>query len=356
MNPLESQLQYPLGDTLPVFGGSHELQPGLRWVRMPLPFALDHINLWLLRDRFEGRDGWAIIDCGVARDDLRGYWRQVLETELESLPVLRIIVTHMHPDHVGLASWLCERLDVPLFMTMSEYVTARMFSEGGAEGNVNGGERAVAFFRSHGLTDPEALEKIRVRRSYYAELVPSVPQEFHRLLAGDVLRIGEDDWQVIVGYGHSPEHVSLSCRERNVLISGDMVLPRISTNISVYDFEPAADPLRQYLTSLDEYAPLPADTLVLPSHGRPFVGLHTRITQQREHHQARLDEVLEACVTPQSALDIVPVMFKRPLDLHQLTFALGEALAHLQCLERQGSLQRHRDADGVIRFLAHPHD
>lgn len=354
MNPLESQLQYPLGDTLPVFGGSHELRPGLRWVRMPLPFALDHINLWLLRDRVEGREGWAIIDCGVARDDLRGYWEQVLENELDGLPVLRVIVTHMHPDHVGLASWLCERLDAPLFMSMAEYATARLFSEAQMEGDVSGGERAVDFFRRHGVGDPGALEKIRVRRSYYSELVPSVPGEFRRLLAGDVLRIGDDDWQVIVGYGHSPEHVSLSCRARNVLISGDMVLPRISTNISVHDFEPEADPLRQYLTSLDAYAPLPADTLVLPSHGRPFVGLHTRIAQQREHHQARLDEVLEACATPQSAADIVPVMFKRPLDLHQLTFALGEALAHLQYLQREGALQRRRDADGVVRFSVAP--
>lgn len=351
MNPLENQLQYPLGETLPTFGSSLELQPGVRWVRMPLPFALDHINLWLLRDCIDGREGWTIIDCGVARDELRGYWEQVFQNELQGLPVLRVVVTHMHPDHVGLAAWLCERWQVPLVMTMSEYTTARLFSEGGVEGDVNGGDRAVDYFRQHGVHDADALEKIRARRSYYGTLVPSVPHQFNRILDGSVLRIGEHDWTVIVGYGHAPEHASLYCPGRNLLISGDMVLPRISTNISVHDFEPNGNPLQQYLTSLDRYTPLPKSTLVLPSHGRPFVGLHTRIAQQREHHQARLDEVLAACTTPQSAADIVPVMFRRQLDLHQLTFALGEALAHLQFLHFAGQLQR-RDQAGVLRFVA----
>ncbi len=351
MNPLENQLQYPLGDTLPAFGTAIELQPGLRWVRMPLPFALDHINLWLLRDHFEGRDGWAIIDCGVANADIRGYWEQVFESALDGLPVLRVIVTHMHPDHVGLAAWLCERFDVPLHMTMAEYTTARLLSGGDLQGDVNGGERAVEYFRAHGVTDPAALDKIRARRSYYGSMVPEVPQEFARIIDGEVLRIGNDDWRVIVGYGHAPEHMSLFCEARNVLISGDMVLPRISTNISVHDFEPWANPLQQYLDSLGDYAPLPDDTLVLPSHGRPFQGLHVRIAQQREHHAARLAEVLHACAEPHSAADIVPIMFNRALDLHQLSFALGEALAHLQYLQRRGELRRFVDDQGVTRFV-----
>lgn len=355
MNPLENQLQYPWGEQLPAFGSSLELQPGVRWVRMPLPFALDHINLWLLRDQVDGREGWTIVDCGVARDDLRAYWEQVFAQELDGLPVLRVVVTHMHPDHVGLASWLCQRWQAPLVMTMSEYTTARLFSEGGVEGDVNGGDRAVDYFHQHGVADQDALEKIRARRSYYGSLVPSVPHQFDRILDGSVLSIGGHDWTVMVGYGHAPEHASLYCPSRNLLISGDMVLPRISTNISVHDFEPNGDPLAQYLASLERYGPLPASTLVLPSHGRPFVGLHTRIAQQREHHQARLDEVLAACVTPHSAADIVPIMFRRQLDLHQLTFAVGEALAHLQYLQGRGLLQRQRDAAGVVRFVAVAH-
>src|SRR5690554_812611 len=182
MNPLENELQYPLGDTLPDFGTALDIQPGLRWVRMPLPFALDHINLWLLRDHFNGRDGWTIIDCGVANAEIKKYWEQVFENALEGLPVLRVIVTHMHPDHVGLAAWLCRRFDVPLFMTMAEYTTARLLSSGVMGGDVNGGDRAAEYFREHGISDPAALDKVRGRNAYYTTLVPEVPPEFARII------------------------------------------------------------------------------------------------------------------------------------------------------------------------------
>jgi glyoxylase-like metal-dependent hydrolase (beta-lactamase superfamily II) len=162
--------------------------------------------------------------------------------------------------------------------------------------------------------------------------------------------IGNARWRVITGFGHSPEHASLYSEQLNVLISGDMVLPRISTNVSVFAVEPEGNPLQQYLDSLDKFAGLPEDTLVLPSHGRPFRGLHTRIGQLREHHTARLAEVLQACREPRSAVDIVPMMFRRPLDAHQLGFALGEALAHLHKLWKDGMLERVTGADGIIRF------
>jgi glyoxylase-like metal-dependent hydrolase (beta-lactamase superfamily II) len=188
------------------------------------------------------------------------------------------------------------------------------------------------------------------RRNYYPSLVPAVPQEYTRMQDGDLIRVGQHQWRVITGFGHSPEHAALHCAELNVLISGDMVLPRISTNVSVFAIEPEGNPLAQYLASLDKFAALPADTLVLPSHGRPFRGLHTRIAQLREHHAARLGEVMDACRTAQSAADIVPIMFRRKLDAHQLTFALGEALAHLHFLWFEGKLQRTKHADGIIRF------
>ena len=169
---------------------------------------------------------------------------------------------------------------------------------------------------------------------------------------GDEVQIGGRDWRVIVGYGHAPEHVTLYSPDLNVLISGDMVLPRISTNISVFDYEPDANPLPLYLHSLDRYADLPQDALVLPSHGRPFVGLHERIAQQHQHHKDRLADVLSACAQPQSTADIVPVLFKRQLDLHQLTFAMGEALAHLHSLYFDGWVSRRTDEDGIVRFVA----
>jgi len=351
MNPNEHQLQYPWGDTQPAPGVALAVADGVKWIRMPLPFALDHINLWLLRDEIDGRQGWTIIDCGIARDEVKTLWDQVFDSQLEGLPVLRVLVTHMHPDHVGLADWLCERWQAPLWMSMTDYMTALLWSSE-TQGSGPNGEAAVRHFTRHGMSDPESLDKIRQRTGYYTSMVPSVPRRYVRLMHGDRVRIGANGWQVIVGYGHAPEHVSLYSDALGVLISGDMVLPRISTNVSVFAYEPEANPLPLYLNSLDRYAHLPADTLVLPSHGRPFKGLHERIAQQHSHHADRLAEVLAACATPQSTADIVPVLFKRKLDLHQMTFAMGEALAHLHALYFEGKLTRATGQDGVVRFRA----
>ena len=216
-----------------------------------------------------------------------------------------------------------------------------------------GGEAAAAFFGSHGLTDPAALDKIRGRASYYPSMVPSIPPAFRRLMDGMTVRIGDHDWRCLVGHGHAPEHISLFSETLGVMISGDMVLPRISTNVSVVDVEPEADPLQLYLDSIARLGALPADTLVLPAHGKPFRGLHARIDQLQQHHQERLAEVLEACTAkPCHAAELLPMMFRRPLDLHQTTFAMGEAVAHLHRLWLGGLLRRTLDADGIHRFSA----
>lgn len=347
MNHLESQLEYPLGDTLPALGAVHQLAPGLTWLRMPLPFALDHINLWLIADDHEGEPGWCAVDCGVATDATRHAWEQVFATGMEGRALLRVLATHCHPDHVGLSDWLCSKFHASFWATAGEYGFARMMSAAlpGVDGTA-----ALPHFERHGLIDPQLREKMGERRNYYPSLVPAVPQAYTRLQDGQQVQIGAQRWRVITGFGHSPEHASLYCEQLNVLISGDMVLPRISTNVSVFAIEPEGNPLQQYLDSLGKFKDLPADTLVLPSHGRPFRGLHTRISQLREHHSARLAEVLQACRVPQSAADIVPVMFRRPLDAHTLTFALGEALAHLHKLWFDGLLQREKCRDGIIRF------
>ncbi|ALM85516.1 MBL fold metallo-hydrolase [Bordetella sp. N] len=350
MNPDEHKLTYPWGDTLPEPGKAIDVADGVRWVRLPLPFALDHINVWLLRDEIDGRAGWTVVDCGVSRDNVKALWEAVFENALDGLPVLRVLVTHMHPDHIGLADWLCQRWNAPLWMTMTDYALACLWSR--SHGSGAGGEAAAKHFSRHGLTDPAALEKLRERVGYYPNLVPSVPESFVRIMHGDQVRIGGRDWRVIVGHGHAPEHASFYSEQAGVVISGDMVLPRISTNVSVFDHEPQADPLKRYLDSLGGYEGIPEETLVLPSHGRPFKGLHERIGQQRRHHADRLAEVLQACAEPRSTADIVPIMFKRPLDLHQMTFAMGEALAHLHTLYYQGKLTRRVDADGIVRFQA----
>jgi glyoxylase-like metal-dependent hydrolase (beta-lactamase superfamily II) len=193
---------------------------------------------------------------------------------------------------------------------------------------------------------------MRSRKNYYPSLVPSVPSSYVRLQDQQLFTAGNCSWRVITGFGHSPEHAALYCEQLNVLISGDMVLPRISTNMSVFAVEPEANPLQQYLDSLERFASLPDDVLVLPSHGRPFRGLHTRIRQLRDHHDARLAEVLAACAgQPRSAAEIVPIMFRRPLDAHQLSFALGEALAHLHKLWRDGIVRRDTGNNGIIQFI-----
>jgi len=356
MNDLEAQLHYPFGDRLPAVGTTIEVAPGVRWLRMPLPFALDHINLWLLRDAIDAeggrREGWSIVDCGIANDPTRAAWEQIFAHELDGLPVLRVIVTHMHPDHVGLAHWLTERHGVRLWISATDYNTARIAS---TSTTGHGGDGTARFVASHGLTDPDSLDKIRARRNYYASMVPQVPGSFRRLMDGDRLAIHGRDWSCHAGYGHAPEHISLHCPSLATLISGDMVLPRISTNVSVYEIEPESNPLQLYLDSLRRLRALPADTLVLPSHGRPFIGMHTRIEQLIAHHDARLAEVIDACgKAPQSAADLLPVLFKRPLDLHQTTFAIGESIAHLHALWCAGRLHRARDAHGVWRFSLPP--
>ncbi|MCQ9617887.1 MBL fold metallo-hydrolase [Paenalcaligenes niemegkensis] len=355
MSENEKKLTYPWGDTLPESGHLMNVADGIQWLRMPLPFALDHVNLWMLRDEIEGQAGWTIIDTGVARDELKGYWERIFAEELQGLPILRVIVTHMHPDHVGLAGWICDKWQVPLYMTMTDYIVARYWTQPDPSGENTGGpngKAAADHFASHGLTDPESQEKIAQRANYYPGLVSPLPRRFNRLVHGECVRIGGREWRIIVGYGHAPEHASLYCDDIQVLISGDMVLPRISTNISVFDSEPEANPLPLFLNSLAAYHDLPDDTLVLPSHGRPFKGLHERIGQLLSHHSDRLDDTYSACVNGLTAADLVPVLFKRKLDLHQLSFAMGEALAHLHALWYDGKLRRERGTDGVFRFYA----
>lgn len=348
MNELELQLDYPLGEQLPAPGHSIEVAPGVRWVRMDLPFVLNHINLWLLRDELDGRAGWTLVDCCIDRPESRAQWEQVIASQLEGLPLLRVIVTHMHPDHIGLAHWLCARFDAMLWISATDYNGARIGAKGAS---AFGGDNAAQFFAANGMRDAASLDLIRARSSYYPGLVPDVPQRYQRLLDGLHLTIGGEDWECIVGYGHAPEHMALVNARQGLLISGDMVLPRISTNVSVYEVEPLGNPLELFLSSLERYRPLRPDTLVLPSHGKPFRGLHTRLDQLRDHHRDRLDEVLHACrARPCSGMDIIPVMFRRPLDLHQTTFAMGEAIAHLHALWVRGVLRRFTDTDGVIRF------
>lgn len=327
----------------PVASGTvREVAPGVYWLRMPLPFALDHINLWLLRDG----DGWTAVDCGVAIAETQGYWDRIFDEVVGPAGLTRVLVTHYHPDHFGNAGWLARRFDAPLWMSESDYLT------GHAQYQVQAGlgsDAAARFFAQHGL-EPEKVSAIAGRGNSYRKIVSEPPTQFTRILDGDEIAIGEHHWRAIAGYGHAPEHMALYCESLGVLISGDMLLPKISTNVSVWPTEPEGDPLKLFLRSIDRFLEIAPDTLVLPSHGLPFHGAHDRVRTLHGHHRDRLAEVMEACASPVTAKDLLPVLFRRKLDMHQLFFAMGEAIAHLHYLWHQGKLRRTRDDGGIYRF------
>lgn len=338
MNP-KLHLPHP---EAPATGTTLEVAPGILWLRMPLPFALNHINLWLLRDG----DGWTVVDTGFGLAEVQAVWEEVL-SRLEG-PVNRIVVTHFHPDHLGLAAWLQEKSGAPLYMTAGEYLSGHaVWHEIGVHGTVP----MLAQFRAHGL-DEERCTALEARGNGYRRGVPAMPMAYERLRDGDSLEIDGQAWRVIVGHGHSPEHMSLYCADSNVLISGDMLLPKISTNISVYAVTPRANALAHYLDSLARLArECDPRALVLPSHGLPFRGIPERVAELQAHHHERL-EVLEAnCSTPRSAAELLAALFPRALDTHQTMFAMGEAVAHLNYLEQSGRLLRSRGADGVFRYV-----
>ena len=350
-----SGLHYPLQEQLPGLGAALEVAPGVFWLRMGLPFALNHINLWLLRDRLPHpnqsgvwQEGWTAVDCGVDNPATREAWLHVEAQVLQGLPILRVLATHMHPDHMGLAHWLCERWQAPLWMSTSEYQSALLACHGLSN---FGGDPTVRFFNAHGWNKAGDLAVVKSRMGYYPSMVPKVPGSYVRLMSGMHVRIGNRIWQCISGYGHSPEHMALLDDTQQLMISGDMLLPSISTNVSVYAMEPDGNPLQHFLDSLDKMQHLSDDTLILPSHGRPFQGAAARIAQLRSHHAERLEELLLAC-TEQAlcAHDVLPLIFKRALDVHQTTFAMGEAVAHLNLLWLDGRLSREQDAAGTYRF------
>lgn len=327
----------PLG-----FGETLTVAPGVAWVRMPLPFALDHINLWLLEDG----DGWTVVDTGFKHEPIRAHWREVIERLCGGRPLRRMIVTHFHPDHLGLAGWFQEEFGADLWMSYPDWMQAHL---AWTQELTHSLDDRMTFFVDNGF-DEEKAERLRAERRDMGRITTPVPRTVNRLWDGRVVRVGGRDWRVITGAGHSPEHSALFCEELDVLISGDQVLPKITTNVSVWFNEPDGDPLRQYLESLDKFRPLPADVLVLPSHNRPFRGLHARLDYLRAHHEDRLAAALARCDEPRTAVEVIPALFERELDDHQFMFAMGEALAHLNHLVGDGRLAKARGHDGLVRF------
>ncbi|WP_431283597.1 MBL fold metallo-hydrolase [Humitalea sp. 24SJ18S-53] len=310
-------------------GTATEVLPGLLWLRMPLPFPPSHVNLWLLEDG----DGWFAIDAAGDYPDLRDHWEAIFATVLRGRPITRVLATHFHPDHIGLAGWLCDRWNAPLLMSAAEFARATRLLGPGLEEAV-ATERA--FFQDCGCT-PEQYTPLLGRRARYRRIVLPLPAEATILRAGDTLTIGGRPWHIRTGQGHSPEQVMLHAPDTGVLIAADQVLPGITPHVGINIDDPREDPLGGFLASLDALRAVPDGGLVLPSHGAPWHGLHARITAIAAHHALRLDQLAVAGTL--TAMEALPILFRRPPRDMALGFALTEAVAHLRHLVATGRLR-----------------
>lgn len=336
-------LTYPCGDP-PAPGAAIEVAAGVFWLRLPLPMALNHINVWAVADG----DGWMVVDTGLRTAASVEAWETALAGPLGGRPVTRVLCTHMHPDHIGLAGWLCERFHAPLLMSRLEYVTGRMLiaDTGPAP------EEGAAFYHRAGWT-PEQIDRWRSGYGMFGKAVAPLPTTYQRVREDDRLSINGDVWRIVVGDGHSPEHLCLWREADGVFISGDQILPKISSNVSIWPTEPGADPLGDWMASLAKLrALLSDDLLVLPSHGEPFRGVHARLDALTRGHEVALKRLRRTLKTPSRAVDVFSALFARPVGDGVLGMATGEALAHLNYLNNKGQAVGRIDAEGVVWWTA----
>ncbi len=336
-------LTYPLGRRAPGMGEAIALAGGVGWARLLVPGALKHVNIWLLDDG----EGCAIVDTGLDIPPAREAWEVLLSGPLAGRKITRVIVTHFHPDHVGLAGWLTERFGVPLWMSRTEFLFARLLA---ADVRDAPPPEAFSYWRAAGWDQARIEAEAAKGWGRFASVVSSLPVSFIRMADGDTIRIGERLWRVVVGSGHCPEHACLVHDAGGLMIAGDQVLPKITSNISLPVMEPHSDPLGEWLDSIAKLRSLPADLLVLPSHGEPFTGLHARLDALDHGHRDRLDALHSHLAEPRRAVDCFPILFGRKIDDSILGLATGEAMAHLRRLEVEGRASRHV-REGVRWFV-----
>jgi len=325
----------------PSYGELTDVLPGLFWVRLPMPTAPNHVNCWLL----DNGSGWTLVDCGMNTDDTFEIWDKLWRGLLRARPLQNLTFTHAHLDHYGLAGYLVKEMKCTVRLPVAEWLSGWKMWHEREEGP---DEHFSSFMKRNGASDDDATRLMEAqRRSKFLGLRP--PREFTRIRDGDVVAMGKREWRVITAGGHSPEHALFFCENDKILIAGDQILSHMTPSVIAPSAQPEANPMQEYLDALARLEALPADTLVLPSHGLPFHGLHARLAQLREHHLSRLDDVMSVVAGKTTASAIAQEAFPRVLYANPRQ-AFGESLAHLNMLASMGRLRREVDADGAIAF------
>jgi glyoxylase-like metal-dependent hydrolase (beta-lactamase superfamily II) len=334
-------LRYPF-PAAPSPGTAVPVAPGLLWLRMPLPMALDHVNAYALDD---GEAGWTVVDPGMHTPATVAAWQAALAGPLAGRPVHRVVVTHYHPDHVGMAGWFQAR-GAELVIPRLAWVTARMLVLDVQPVPL---PETLAFWRRAGMPPDDIARRARERPFNFADVVAPLPPGFSRLSEGDTLHAGGRDWQVLFGHGHAPDHAVLWCADGSLVIGGDQLLPGISANLSVYAAEPLADPVGEWMASTRAFQPRATGAeLVLPGHKLPFTGLPLRLTQMIANHDGALARLHDHLAVPRQATECFAPLFAREIGAGTYLMALGEAVAHLNHLARTGQAVAEPRPDGAL--------
>ncbi|MBT8130889.1 MAG: MBL fold metallo-hydrolase [Gammaproteobacteria bacterium] len=308
---------------------------------MPMGGRLSHINVWVVRDY----DGWTVVDTGLQRDEVKACWESIFENHLDGLPVTRVIATHLHSDHTGLAGWITDKWGCELWMSRSDFFMCKVMA---ADGPSDVPADAIRFYRRAGFTD-ERLDRYRQRFGQFGANIYPLPAGYRRITDGQYIDIGGREWRAVIGHGHAPEHVCLYCPELKVIIGGDQLLPKITPNVSVQPSEPSANPLLAFLNSCDRFRSLlPPNLLVLPAHESLYEGVHERLTALIDWHEVGLEKLYDLCAEPKRAVDVFPALFKSEITDMSFFPATGESIAHLHCALERRMLVSEEDEHGVL--------
>lgn len=343
---LPAGLAYPHGEAIPDQGGVIEVAENILWIRLPLPMKLDHVNVYALDDG----GGWTIVDTGFMTETTKGLWADLLNGPLAAKPVRRVIATHHHPDHIGLAGWFQTEHGASLWATRTAWLTARMLT---LDHHERISEASLRHMKRAGASEAR-MDAARAREPMnFSRVVAPLPPGYKRIQDGQRIEIGGRMWRIFTGDGHAPEHATFWSVEGELVLAGDQILPRISPNLGVHPTEPEADPVGDWLNSCKKFQPYAReDHYVLPGHNRPFTGLPKRLTQLIENHHGAVRRLTKFMTEPRSAVECFDTIYKRRIGDGEYGLAMVEAIAHLNHMHAAGEAERRLDADGVLRFTA----